>query len=566
MMRVAIYARYSCDKQNETSLEDQIRRCRELAARHELVVTDDLVYTDAAVSATEKGDSHRDGYRRLRSEWDVGRFDVLMVDEFSRLSRDAVEQAVLLKRLENNRRVRLITADGIDTQDPDWQLRLGLQGLLAQHESRKLRHRVDRGMVGQLERGFMIATPAYGYDLLREFDARKEHVGSHWVINEHESEIVKQVFYRREKGDSMHQIAAWLNSQGVVCSRQPRNVDGGHWRPSRVKQMLQNSIYKGVFVWRGSTTYAAKMKKLGLPVETVPYARPLLRLVSDETWSRCNTSTVSRSGYGGGTHALTGLLTCGCCGGTLALTALRRCRSLYCPACTEAQGSTGAEHRMTSTVAAKGVELVLTRALEYFISEPFLEAFRTSLRVRLTGDGRTDVDECAARLKKLKAAQERLSRMLVALAEDDAVLQQRYEETRHQVIETQQRLAQLQEGSHVLDADVLEAQLRADPREILSKLFDAGLPPHELRTVLVRLFPCVAFEGKHGRYISRFRVRFAPGVAMAMVSNTLSVTEHEVEGCFKLQYTPSHSKGNPGYWTVEVLSVPQPKALPENTG
>ena len=179
MTKLAIYARYSCDKQNETSLEDQIRRCTELAQRHGWSISQDLIYTDAAASGTEKGDALREGYRRLLEDWNAGKFDVLAVDEFSRLSRDAVEQAVLQKRLEKSRRVRLIIADGVDSHDADWQLRLGFQGLIAQQESRKLSYRVDRGMIGQLERGYMIAAPAFGYRLQRVFDGNQNHLGSH---------------------------------------------------------------------------------------------------------------------------------------------------------------------------------------------------------------------------------------------------------------------------------------------------------------------------------------------------------------------------------------------------
>lgn len=557
MTKIAIYARYSCDKQSESSLEDQIRRCHELANRNGLIAVEELIYSDAAVSGTEKGDAHRDAYRRLRQEWDAGKFEVLIVDEFSRLSRDPVEQAVLLKRLENNRRVRLITADGIDTQDPDWQLRLGLQGLLAQHETRKLRHRVDRGMIGQLERGFMIAAPAYGYDLLREFDSKGEHLGTLWKTNEQEASIVKEVFSRREKGDSMHQIAAWLNSQGILCSRKAQTADGGHWRPARVNNMLKNPIYRGVFVWHGSTTYAAQMKAQGLPVIKQEFPRPELRLVSDETWARCNTPSISRSGYGGGKHVLSGLLSCGFCGAILALSSVKSCRSLYCATCTEAKSSKG-EERLTSSVAAKGVEHLLAHALEHFISEPFLEAFRHSLRLRLTGDRRVAVEECEARLKKLKASQDRLSRMLVDLTQDDAVLQQRYEETRAKVIETSQHLSELQEGMQRVNAKAIDAQLEVDPRQLIKDLFKSSEPPQRLRAVLSRLLPSIVFEGRESRHKAIFRLRFAPGVALAIASGTESVASEEVEGKFRLQYRGSNSKEKPGYWTVDVITEPAP--------
>lgn len=551
MTKIAIYARYSCEKQSDTSLEDQIRRCQDLARRHGLIADDADVFTDAAITGTDKGDLARDGYRRLRQDWDSGKFDVVLVDEFSRLSRDPVEQAILLKRLENNRRVRLITADGIDTQDPDWQLRLGLQGLLAQHESRKLRHRVDRGMVGQLERGYMIATPAYGYDLHREYDAHGEHIGSRWRINPKEATVVQQVFAQREAGQSMHQIAAWLNSNGILCSRKARNADGGYWRPSRVKGLLQNPIYKGIFVWHGSTTYANKMKALGLPISTKEYARPELRLVSDECWERCNNRTISRSGYGGGTHVLSGLLTCGSCGGTLVLSALRRCRSVYCAACTVAKSSTNDKNRLTSTVAAAGVETMLKHALTYFVSEPFVQAFRHSLQLRLSGDRQVEIEECESRLAKLKASQERVSHMLVNLTEDDRILEQRYEEIRQRVAQTLERLEKLNNGLEMVKTEHIQAQLHADPCRYIHCLFDAENPPQRLRTMLSRLFPSIVFEGKCGRYISIFKLRFAPGVAMALASGTEVITTSEIEARFALRYRPSNNRAHPPAWTVE---------------
>lgn len=554
MKTVAIYARYSCDKQNETSLEDQIRRCRELAARHGFVVNDELIYTDAAVSGTDKGDAHRLGYLRMRKDLDSSKFDILIVDEFSRLSRDAVEQAVLLKRFENNRRVQLITADGINTQDPDWQLRLGLQGLLAQHESRKLSYRVDRGMVGQLDRGYMIAAPAFGYDLKREFDGRDQHIGSHWVINPEKSAIVQEVFKRRAQGDSMHQIANWLNLTGVVCTAKPRVENGGYWRASRINAMLKNPIYRGLFVLRSSTCYAAKMKKMGSPVVTVDYERPTLRLVSDETWFQCNQKTISHSGYGGGKHALSGLVSCGCCNAILSLSAKKQSRSLYCTSCSEAKSAKNDNSRQTSSVATVGVQHLLSNALQYFVSEPFLEAFRQSLQLRLDGDHRAEIDACSAQLEKYQATQSRISRMLANLAEDDDVLEQRYAEARLGVANTKRQLAQLTQKSLQANEQTVQAQMQVDPRKLLSSIFDEDVPPQQLRSVMTRLFPSIVFFGKLNRCTSKFRVRFAAGVAVALASNTETISQNELEACFTLQYRQKTLK-TPAMWVVELVDA-----------
>jgi site-specific DNA recombinase len=244
------------------------------------------------------------------------------------------------------------------------------------------------------------------------------------------------------------------------------------------------------------------------------------------------------------------------------VSAMRRCRSLYCPVCTELKSSTGATNGLTATVAVAGVQFMLTRALQLFISEPFLHAFRQSLRQRLTSDNSAEIEECAARLKKLKNAQERISCMLADAEGDDETLEKRYKETRKQVIEAQQQLTKLQAGAQVLDRSAVEVQLQVDPREMLSKLFDADVPRHELRTILARLFPMVVFEGKEGRYISKFRVRFAPGMALSMASGTECLTQQEVEARFTLQYFPSNKKEKPGYWNVETLEPPPSDTKP----
>lgn len=48
-MNAVIYARYSCDRQREESIEGQLRECREYALKNNLCVIDE--YIDRAYSA-----------------------------------------------------------------------------------------------------------------------------------------------------------------------------------------------------------------------------------------------------------------------------------------------------------------------------------------------------------------------------------------------------------------------------------------------------------------------------------------------------------------------------------
>lgn len=560
----AIYARFSCDKQSETSLEDQTRRCRQLAARHGFNPDEGRIYSDAAVSGTAKGDAHRDGYREMLEDWMSGKFQVLFADELSRLSRDPEEIGRLLNKLRKNRRLRLITAaDNLDTQSSEWQFRFGLQGLMASHESMKLGERVDRGMVGQLERGYMIATPPYGYDLQRQFADNGKFLGTAWVVNESEAATVREVFARRAAGDSMHQIAAWLNAEAVPCSRRARNADGGHWRASRIKGMLSNNIYRGIFIWHGSTTYQKRARDENVEIKTVQYPREHLRLVSEETWQRCHRGTISRSGYGGGTHALTGVLSCGCCHSTLALTAPnKRSRSVYCAICTERASAKPDERAnlLTSTVATAGVQQLLTHAIQHFLSAPFLDAHRGALRRLLDNNEQQQTLHVQAELNRLLSTQSRLLRMMRGDPQEDDLLQQRYDDLQPEVAQLRQRLAQLYSGHALINEKSVLAQLEVSPHALVGSLFDEQQPPQRLRTVLAQLFPHVVFQRKSSKYTSHFMVRFSIGAALAMASGTEEVTvPGQLQGQFVLQYKPQHHSGGQPvtgpHWTVLTIDT-----------
>ena len=564
--KLAIYARYSSDQQRETSIDDQLRRCRECAHQMGLSGDQALVFTDEALSGTSKHNDKRTGYQALLAAWDRNQFEVLVVDEFSRLTRDGLEQAKIVQRLENNRRVRLITCDGIDSNIPTWHLHVGLVGLIGQQAIRDTQHRVERGMVGQLERGYMVATPAYGYALHREFDARGNRLGTHWLVNDQEAPVLREIFSRREAGESMHHIAAWLNDTGIPCSRQATTDGGGYWRPARIAALLKNTIYRGEFRWHGSATYSDKANKKGMPVDVRVFQRPGLRLVSDETWHRCQGKVGSRTGYGSGKHALAGIVTCGCCGGTLAVSAGKSAASLYCPSCTVAKHVDGQGERLSVTIATSGVHYLLSEAMKLLLSPAFLDAFREALRLRLAGDDTQALDEARVELARQVRAQDRLSRLLAADDMGDSMLESRYSEARAKVRDLQDRVEELEAGKSRIPPDVLEAQLQVDPAEVLAGLFQEDLPPHRLRTVIGRLFPSVVFLGKERRYTALFSLRFAPGIALAEASGTTAVVNEQVEMRFSLSYSPSsHFDAREQRWTVTRLEEPlsEPATPPE---
>ena len=92
-MRTAIYARYSGDKQRETSIDDQVRNCTQHVEREGFSVSQ--VYHDKAITGAIKA---RPGYQQMLKDAEAGAFDILMVDDLSRLSRDDYDMKGLLRK------------------------------------------------------------------------------------------------------------------------------------------------------------------------------------------------------------------------------------------------------------------------------------------------------------------------------------------------------------------------------------------------------------------------------------------------------------------------------------
>ena len=76
--RVAIYARYSSDKQSESSIEDQVARCRGFVEARGGGVVDELVFADFAVSGASLA---RPGFESLMRAVESRLVDVVVTED-----------------------------------------------------------------------------------------------------------------------------------------------------------------------------------------------------------------------------------------------------------------------------------------------------------------------------------------------------------------------------------------------------------------------------------------------------------------------------------------------------
>jgi DNA invertase Pin-like site-specific DNA recombinase len=550
MPRAAIYARYSTDEQRDTSLEDQVRRCREEAAKRGFDVPDVLVFSDAALSGTAAAVEKRAGYRALINAWEQKSFEAVIVDEVSRLARDPLELAKLQQRVEASR-VRLITADGIDSVTPNWQLPFGLAGIVGAHFLRETKHRVIRGMQGALERGFQIADAPIGYIAVRECDSSGAPVGTRWEIDQEKAEIVREMFEMRRNGMSLFAIAKEFNGRGIRPPRRARDGGHGYWRPSSLRRVYTNTIYRGVFTWNGSTFTYYRARKTGAKVEPVEYERPELRIVDDETWRICAGQSSATRFRGGRKHLFSGLATCGDCGNKLHHKVAGNRSTLYCAVCSQAV-RVGVRPSWMGYAGAGGLRAALLLVIERLFDDALVAEFRARLRKRLEGDRSYELETAQAAARRARASYERLLRLARELPEDDVAMERELKAAALESRDAERKVRAVHENLSKVDRASIERQLVVDPRELLPRLLDDGAPVGKVQAVLQRLFPRIALVAKGDRRTRVYEISLAPGVAFANASDTPTVEEATVTVRVRVF---SGAKG-PTRWHVEFEVTP----------
>src|SRR6516164_2247935 len=198
--RAVIYARYSSELQSDTSVDDQVRLCRDLIERHGWVYLH--AYADRAISGAS---TLRPGYQRLLEDARAHRFEIVVAEALDRLTRDQADTATLYKQL-TFLGIKIITlAEGEITE-----LHVGLKGTMNALFLKDLAHKTRRGLRGRIEAGRSGGGLCYGYDVVHEQIDGKLISGAR-RINEAQAEVVRQIFNAFAAGRSPRRIAIELN-------------------------------------------------------------------------------------------------------------------------------------------------------------------------------------------------------------------------------------------------------------------------------------------------------------------------------------------------------------------
>jgi DNA invertase Pin-like site-specific DNA recombinase len=336
MTRVALYARCSSDNQRAASIEGQMRICCEQAKREKWKIVG--TYKDAGISGASM--ILRPGIQALIQDAQAGQFDVVLAEALDRISRDQADVATFYKRLKFAG-VPIVTLSEGEINE----LHVGLKGTMNALFLKDLAAKTHRGIRGRVEEGKSGGGLSFGYNVVKQFDARGDPIRGDREINEAEANVVRRIFREFATGIGPRTIARTLNEEGVP------GPAGKLWSDTTIRGhvkrgtgLVNNELYIGRLIWNRlryikDPSTGKRVSRLNPESEWIIKDVPELRIVDDELWQSvrvrqgeiaekfANVTEAVRKHHKknrlNGTRRpkslLSGLVFCGCCGGPYSL-------------------------------------------------------------------------------------------------------------------------------------------------------------------------------------------------------------------------------------------------------
>lgn len=308
-MRVALYARFSSDLQNERSAADQLALCRNWAEKHGMAVVAE--YRDEAVSGAST--VNRIELGRLMRDARAKMFDAVLAEDLDRIARKQAD----LHRVRDELAFLGVTihtvADGAVTA-----MHAGLKGLMSEMFLTDLANKTRRGQRARVTAGASGGGKSYGY---RPVPGQP----GVFVIDETEAAIVRRIFAEYVAGATPRQIVNSLNRDGIPAP------GGSLWGQSTVNGsrerqngILQNRLYIGERVWNRqrfikNPATGKRVSRLNPESEWLRAEVPELQIVDADLFAQAHALKAAKGGRNAvaarkAPHLLSGLCKCEACG------------------------------------------------------------------------------------------------------------------------------------------------------------------------------------------------------------------------------------------------------------
>jgi site-specific DNA recombinase len=243
--RAVLYARTSGDDsvKDGRNLAGQLETGREYCSKHNYEIVAELPEDDKGASGAE---IDLPMLNKIREMARAGQFDVLIVREIDRLSRNLAKQLIVESELKRSGvSIEYVIGEYADT--PEGNFMKHVRASVAEFEREKIRERMFRGRILKVKSGKWIGhCQPYGYKRIgKGRDATLE-------VDEEEAKVIMQIYQWFVKDNvSLRQIAERLTDLMIEIPGHAYNRPGKIWVPSTVRRILTNLSYTGKFHYAG---------------------------------------------------------------------------------------------------------------------------------------------------------------------------------------------------------------------------------------------------------------------------------------------------------------------------
>lgn len=421
--RVAFYSRYSTDRQNHNSIEGQERLCAAYAA--ERGWQEYKRFSDAERSGTTT--MGRSGLFEMLAAAERHEFDVLLVEDIDRTSRDAADMHQLAKELDELEIVLCTVASGVVSD-----IELAFKAVQNQQFIKQNIQKSKRGQELAISQGRMSGSIAYGYRKVVQMDARGEPINGLREPDPERAAVVKRIHAEFDAGRTTFEICKTLNTEGVPSPK------GKQWRPGALLGnrngglgILRNPIYIGEYHFRKTHRRSRKGEikmTFKSEAERIITQHPELQIIDKSVWDRNQARLAEhldrpfhkkkRARF-----AFSGNVYCGDCGSTAVV-----CDGKYVCTGRRDKGICNNSRRVhRDAVEATIYQRLKAHVLNTIVLGPALEAFREEVN-QAQSDHARKLETQTSQLKDTKKRIENLMAQLSNASESSFASQMLLEE------------------------------------------------------------------------------------------------------------------------------------------
>ena len=442
--------------------------CRLRAAKEGWQIVEE--YSDHAISGASL---LRPGIQALISDATRGKFDLILAEAMDRLSRDQEDIAGFFKRMSYCDVTIFTLSEGEVSH-----LHVGLKGTMNALFLKDLADKTRRGQRGRVEAGKSGGGNAYGYDVVKKFDANGEPIRGDRTINEAQAKVIERIFRDYTLGKSAKTIAFALNKEGIPAP------GGGDWgfstingNPKRGNGILNNEMYVGKIVWNRQRFVkdpdtGRRQARPNPESEWITQDVPELRILDDDLWqavkARQAENKIERNESGGADigaintrrrpkYLFSGLTKCACCGGGYSAI------SATLIGCSTARNKGTCDNRVNirrDELESRVLNALRNRMLDPKIFAEFCDAY-TQESNRLRMESRASIAASQSELERIGREEERLMDLYLKEAISIDAVKERGDKLKARKVELTSFLASAEEPPPLLHpAMALQYRLR----------------------------------------------------------------------------------------------------------